>query len=617
MENYKSIRNGSLDFRGLTVLVGENSAGKSSLIQAILLMAQIPHVPTHPTTVGLNGTELQFGDFSSICHVNSQNSQVKISLYVPESSLGDAKPLKPRHVSQVDWSEDYDGPDFAPVDVFALTLGDPGDIYGVADLKRIEVITGLETAFLDDERTILDVSQLTNPDAVNELLEPSIYTGTLDPVSNLAMMISAGIRAPGIYFSGYDGPFISEDEQVPDEVSFNEPLVAVEQGFPVESFGISDSLSKYFFRWWDQIVHNTTESLHKDCKVIGGNERLDNWIGLPPEEIAKIILPEFERYRAALTEVGNKRLHLHPGGSTNDRFEFESLDYLQKIRFEIFNQIQTMLYGQELSPPVLVGGGVAGGVFTALAIRQRLDGSVHYLGPLRAGPSALQQEGQAGRVATLGISGEYAIAVLSQRQNEIVKCPVALSVTEEMTLLEAVNHWINALGVASSLDIHQRGRMGLELEVKDLQDTGNRDLSAIGVGVSQLLPVIVLCLVAEPGELILIEQPELHLHPAPQQVLADFFIGVMQSGRQVVIETHSEYLIDRLRLRVAEDFSGSLTEQVDVYYASRRHGETEFEELNIDEYGNFHTWPEGFFDQAGNDSENILQAALRKLKSAN
>ncbi|WP_162528596.1 AAA family ATPase [Mycolicibacterium sp. CBMA 361] len=79
------------------------------------------------------------------------------------------------------------------------------------------------------------------------------------------------------------------------------------------------------------------------------------------------------------------------------------------------------------------------------------------------------------------------------------------------------------------------------------------DLTSVGTGVSQVLPVLVMCLQAPPGSLLLIEQPELHLNPAVQQKLADFLLAIAASGRQLLVETHSDYLITRLRLRTAKD----------------------------------------------------------------
>ena len=615
VSNFRSIRDASLDLRGLTILVGENSAGKSSFLQAILLIAQMPHVSSSSTTIGLNGPELSFGAFADIHHAGSPDSDISISLHLPQPTIGEAQPIKPRQVEQVDWEQDYSGPDYAPIDVLSLDLGDPGDRYGVADLRRIRILSGLDTPFIDDPREILDVSPLANPDGVNELLRPSIHLGTVSRASSLVQSVLAGEKAPGIFFVGYDGPYFAPAEEISDEIHFSEPLVVVERGFPVEAFQMTVSLAQHYDRWWSTLLDNTTADGAETMRSVGVGALPGDWSELGFVELADRLLPYFSRYLLALEEVGIGRLHLHPDGAAKDRFEIVNLDHLRAQHPWIYNEFQDRLSPGELPPPILIGGGTVGGISTARSIRRRLGGSIHYLGPLRSGPTALQQEGQTGKVATLGTSGEYAISVLSQRRDEVILCPVIGGEIREMPLIDGVNHWAQAFGIAHGVEVKQHGRLGLELEILDVQGGGIRHLSSLGVGVSQLLPVIVLCLLAEPGDLVLVEQPELHLHPAPQQVLADFLIGTMESGRQLVIETHSEYLIDRLRLRVAEDSTDILRERVDVYYASRSDGATSFLPLAMDRFGSFDLWPQGFFDQVSQDSTAILKAAARRART--
>jgi predicted ATPase len=125
-----------------------------------------------------------------------------------------------------------------------------------------------------------------------------------------------------------------------------------------------------------------------------------------------------------------------------------------------------------------------------------------------------------------------------------------------------------------------------------------------------VLPVVVTCLLAAPGSLILLEQPELHLHPAAQQRLGDFLLACARSGRQLVVETHSEYVLSRLRLRVAEDEAvlGALA----VYFGEQRDDVSEFRQVPLNEFGGIDEWPIGFFDQAAAESRKILEAALEK-----
>jgi predicted ATPase len=184
-----------------------------------------------------------------------------------------------------------------------------------------------------------------------------------------------------------------------------------------------------------------------------------------------------------------------------------------------------------------------------------------------------------------------------------------------MKLGEAVNYWLERFAVASSVTTREIGRPGIEVSLSDAQTRASRDLTGVGVGVSQLLPVVVLCLLAEPGEMILLEQPELHLHPAPQQILGDFLLNVATSGRQLLVETHSEYLINRLRLRVVDDQFGDISDLMHIWYATRSEGRTTFELLKPNRFGAFDEWPAGFFDQAPKEAEAILRAAARKRRA--
>jgi hypothetical protein len=183
-----------------------------------------------------------------------------------------------------------------------------------------------------------------------------------------------------------------------------------------------------------------------------------------------------------------------------------------------------------------------------------------------------------------------------------------------MTLEAAVDYWAARLGLAGRVRTVNKGRAGIEAELSDLQTGEKRDLTSLGVGVSQLLPVIVLCLIARPGELVMIEQPELHLHPAPQQVLGDFLLRTAESGRQLIVETHSEYLVNRLRLHIARDELDVVSEMVQIWYARRKEGRTEFDLLRPNRFGSFEEWPDGFFDQASLDAEQLLRAAARKRR---
>lgn len=249
-----------------------------------------------------------------------------------------------------------------------------------------------------------------------------------------------------------------------------------------------------------------------------------------------------------------------------------------------------------------------------------LANQVHYLGPLRTASSLYSSTVPVGLVATLGASGEYTAAILDRYQDAIVVCPLPTGGIGETSLLEAVGLWLSEFGVAAGAETTHHGKAGVRVRFADTNTDMMRDPTELGVGASQILPVVVLCLLAKPGDVVMIEQPELHLHPRPQQILGDFLIAVARSGRQVIAETHSDHVVNRIRRRVAEDQGDELRKLARVLFAQRvasdqRGFETRFTSLDVNEFGTFDEWPEGFFDEARDDLAVIARAAAARARA--
>jgi hypothetical protein len=233
------------------------------------------------------------------------------------------------------------------------------------------------------------------------------------------------------------------------------------------------------------------------------------------------------------------------------------------------------------------------GADAALALRaalvERLE-RAYFLGPMRARAERTTFTGQGGD-DYIGPAGEEMAAVLAARRE----------------LLPEVDRWCERLGLGYQVRVLDPVNQDLlktagEFSVLALLDVRQDppvlvSSRAVGYGIGQVLPIIVQSLLSRDA-LMLIEQPEVHLHPRLQSAVGDLLIETVTSGRaQVLVETHSEHLVLRLLRRVRE---GVLAPQdlAILYVEMDDAGEAFVRRLEVDEAGDLvDGWPGGFFDE--------------------
>ncbi len=239
--------------------------------------------------------------------------------------------------------------------------------------------------------------------------------------------------------------------------------------------------------------------------------------------------------------------------------------------------------------------------------------SVRYLGPLRLTPRFVYPSVPYGQEGTVGPAGEFTVAELNRsRLAEVHTVNPETGKAEKLTLQIAVATWLRHMGIVEGILTGYRPKIGHFLWVRPPQLSEYVDLTSVGVGASQVLPVLVQALIAPPGSVLIFEQPELHLHPRVQSILADFFIGLARTGRQCLVETHSEHIVNRIRFRIAEAATPDLQSLTRIYFVERKEGESQFRPVPINEYGALVDWPAGFFDESHLESERILRSAIQK-----
>jgi predicted ATPase len=252
-------------------------------------------------------------------------------------------------------------------------------------------------------------------------------------------------------------------------------------------------------------------------------------------------------------------------------------------------------------------------------VHEQLFQSISYLGPLRNKTERLYSW-PGNSPENVGVAGENTIpALLASRGREIQLAKGRRS--QEFQVIIAQE--LKKLGLIDSFEVRQIDkRQDYEVKVHTRGAASHVDLPDVGFGISQVLPVLVQCFHAPENSIIIMEQPEIHLHPSAQSNLADVMIDVMTSREknknrniQLIIETHSEHFLRRLQRRIAEEKISR--DSMAAYFADTTSSTAQLNELEIDEYGHIRNWPENFFGDEMSDMLAQAESALtRKRKKS-
>lgn len=251
---------------------------------------------------------------------------------------------------------------------------------------------------------------------------------------------------------------------------------------------------------------------------------------------------------------------------------------------------------------------------------ENLLGSIAYLGPLRNHPQRTYQW-SGDTPEGVGQTGEATVAAILAAQHEdrmLNRGPKKA----KQAFTPFIAGWLKDLGVIHSFLVKPvaEGRKEYEVLVKTHAGAPEVKITDVGFGVSQVLPALVQAFYCPPHSTVWMEQPEIHLHPQVQAELADVFISAIKAREdgkerdvQLIIESHSEHLLNRLQRRIAE---GALApEDVAIYFCRRSGSSTELEPLRLNMFGEIENWPENFFgDEMADISARTLAAMAAKKR---
>jgi predicted ATPase len=603
IENFKSFCGRTqIELAPISVFAGANSSGKSTIIQSILLLKQTLQYAPANRPLALNGPLLKLGTFNDVKNASSDEAYVGIEWELdvedwryrhrPQPYLGAWGPsfyfgeqTVKSIIGKFQW-------DVSPAE--APGLAGPSEIGGNPELLQLQPRLALST---------IDATLAKENHAISHLSIARSYT----------------VRVLNYSFKADIDPE-SEDELLK----------------PKPDGRIIGASSQNFFPGELVIEYDAAkEWARRVTSVLLGAEQLYTWSArdVSAVTVAPEVVRHIEQWLMQGQEAGQQPLSLFPEPREQP---VPIADLVERVRRALISASSTPSrplnlaeLRRDLEGMLLKGEKPKNAVDLATpraiseAVRyatQYFLASVRYLGPLRDEPKPVYPLEALANPTEVGYKGEHTAAVLDlHRELRIQYIPSAFidrsnfpATQSTATLHDAVVDWLSYVGVASEVSTSESGKFGHQLTVQTQGLNRFHDLTNVGVGVSQVLPIIVMALLAEKPSFLIFEQPELHLHPMVQARLADFFLSVALSGKQCLIETHSEYLIERFRRRVAEAQGDALTRLLKIYFTERENGQTTCRPVEVTKYGAIPDWPKDFFDQSQSETEHILQAATIK-----
>ena len=241
---------------------------------------------------------------------------------------------------------------------------------------------------------------------------------------------------------------------------------------------------------------------------------------------------------------------------------------------------------------------------------ERLMDQIHYLGPLRDPPRRSYRFGGV-RPSDVGIRGERTMDALLAAT--LAEEALADDDEAERSFQETIASWLQKMNLVHAFRLVPIGEYTNRWEARITSGPAGTEttLTDVGFGVSQVMPVLVLLYYVPKGSIVLLEQPEIHLHPSAQSVLADVFLHAARTrGIQILVESHSEHLLRRIQRRRAEGAEG--TDDVKLYFVSAGESGARLNDLELDRYGQIRNWPEHFFGDELGEVFAIQEAGMRR-----
>lgn len=554
----------------LTVLAGANSAGKSSVFQSILLASQSLRGAGTERPVHLNGDFVSLGTFEDVASRGAEDPTIMMGCTVDVGGKYQSRAML----------------DFA----FRNRSKVPGSARDELELDWVHLRVSRSSSFKSGP---LNSSQL--------LAELHIRRAEAS--------ISERKQELGVGGANADmGPCLTFEivrlahQFGRPKASLNQPVgSAVSQFLPIEICSVYDAVdaeAREVLKRLQQLgvpesavgYEDTEDSVQFDAAEIEVNSRVRDILvdivkqAAPGDEVAIAMMDDLSLRLGDL---------LNTFGSLPPSLRTEVGVGLARRSDELINAVKDgrtpeMRLGM-FPMPLLLRAAVD-------AAKIELNG-VRYLGPLREAPRSMYPFLRGADETDVGVHGEFTAAVLDLLGEQPISyvSPGSLhseieTVEKDVRLIDAVNDWIRYLEVGTEGMHVDQVKYGYVVGA-----VGNGgwkfDMSHFGVGVSQVLPVLVLGLLAPAGTTMIFEQPEVHLNPSVQARLADFFVTMTWLKKQCLIETHSEHLVNGIRLRASKQPADRVADRTLFYFVERNGASSQYRPVIVNTFGNLPDWP--------------------------
>jgi predicted ATPase len=673
LKNFKSVQEANLELANLNLLVGANSSGKSSLIQAILFLAQNARNLNEQASLGrmdLNGTLVGFGSFEETVCRYSEDASKYIGLsgtfqLATRSINRRSQRMLDSHYSRktksIEWSMEL-LPSSTKADDTAVSRA--SSVKYLEDNELIEQITYEGTIGLDSDESNVNLPENLAPyfkphskGLLDSLIDPSdvekVSTSFYEKIAEDHLHSSTDWRKSklegltflnGLPITGYgkstrletllasqktlwDQEFIQRllDFVLMDEMRGSRRLTVDPEIAKVRdsNFENRDDAVTAYVNEINNILFDQSAMTDEDPIVTKRFEFL-----IDPSTLGLVQSKDDIKFNMGKRELGQMSLSIEVSDSLKARVKDFWADVESRVISESSHGMAIAAFAKfpTESPARRMSDGnrsiesirenaerfqpTAGGL---REFNSFLAEKVRYLGPLRWDPREVYgfETMSPTPQMPLGRRGEMLAKKLDQ--NPVGYFPVydesAPTSRRRSTLVSALEGWMGFMGIPGKINVEPIGAYGFRIKVDE------KALAMIGTGISQVLPVLVLCLLSKPGDLILLEEPELHLNPGIQQKLMEFLLEMSKRDRSFIIETHSEYMVTRLRLIAVE--KPESTKNYKIFFTEIGEVGTEYKEISMDKNGFISAWPKNFFDHAGNDLKIIMQKASEIRGSSN